>query len=835
MPTISPQEFDDEIHFVWDDAVKRSFYDKIPHTFRKAAEKLEFAEIVTSHLKFGYSLLGKQAVTDELIPKQKLEDILTSLAEIDELRIFIGAGETPSFGGLHDIRETLHKIEIEGSTIYQDDGLPLLESIRMMRAIREFFARRTKDAPTLWKTAIHLFEDKMIELALDSVFDEVGNIKDSASAELRSIRREIIATAERLRSKLNALVKQYSAEDYLQEDLVTQRDGRFVVPVKSEHKRQVSGMIHSVSQTGQTIYIEPQETNDLNNELRSLEFAEMREIDQILRKLTERMRDSVPAIRFSLKAVSHLEAVNSKTRYAMRCSCYSPNVKSFPKIDDREFILRGARHPFLIERLGEKNTVPFDLAMSKENRTLVLTGPNAGGKTVLLKSTGLLSLMALSGLPIPAAPDSIVPTFDSLAVDIGDAQSIADDLSTFSSHVKTLKDIIERSDEHTLTLLDEIGSGTAPEEGGALAESILEHLTNQGGFTISTTHYGRLAAFAETTEGAVNGSMEFNEEDLRPTYRFRLNIPGSSHAFDIAERYEMSKKIISRARVLAGAKTTRLDELIESLNRKEQEVAAKKAESERELGKARVERMEYERLHDEVTLQRKDILAKASKEADALLSNVNTYVERTIREAREAAEIEKAPIKEEKAPKLAQLRAKQKEELKELQEKVSEHYEATNKEEVENELPIEAGSKVRLLSNPGQVGDVLSLKGNDVEVIFGSMTMRMKTDKLQRISNAEARKETRSTMRTSTYFDEQFSPRIDLRGLYGDEGVLKVEKFLSDAASHSVDKVEIIHGMGTGALGKKIQQSLKAHPLVKSFRYGEPNEGGAGVTVVEIN
>lgn len=351
MPTLSPQEFDDDIHFVWDDAAKRSFYDKIPHTFRKAAEKLEFSEIVTSHLKFGYSLLGKQAVTDELVPKQKLEDILTSLAEIDELRIFLGAGETPSFGGLHDIRETLHKIEIEGSTIYQDDGLPLLESIRMMRAIREFFARRTKDAPTLWKTAIHLFEDKIIELALDSVFDEAGNIKDSASAELRSIRREIIATAERLRSKLSALVKQYSAEDYLQEDLVTQRDGRFVVPVKSEHKRHVSGMIHSVSQTGQTIYIEPQETNDLNNELRSLEFAEMREIDLILRKLTERMRDSVPAIRFSLKAVSHLEAVNSKTRYAMRNSCYSPNVKSFPKIDDRQFILRGARHPFLIERL----------------------------------------------------------------------------------------------------------------------------------------------------------------------------------------------------------------------------------------------------------------------------------------------------------------------------------------------------------------------------------------------------------------------------------------------------------------------------------------------------
>jgi DNA mismatch repair protein MutS2 len=835
MPTLSPQEFDDEIHFVWDDAAKRSFYSQIPHTFRKAAEKLEFAEIVTSHLKFAYSFLGKQQITDELIPKQNLDEITTSLAEIDELRIFLGVGETPSFGGLHDIREILHKIEIEGSTIYQDDGLPLLETIRMMRSVREFFAKRTKDVPTLWKTAIHLFEDKLVELALDSVFDETGNIKDSASSELREIRREIITTAERLRNKLNALMKQYSAEDYLQEELVTQRDGRFVVPVKSEHKRHVSGMIHSVSQTGQTIYIEPQETNDLNNELRSLEFAEMREIDQILRRLTERMRDAVPSLRRSLKAASHLEAVNAKTRYAMKAGCHSPNVKSFRKIEDRELVLRNARHPFLIERLGEKQTVPFDVTMTIDKRTLVLTGPNAGGKTVLLKSTGLLSLMALSGIPIPAAPDSIIPTFDSLAVDIGDSQSIADDLSTFSSHVKALKEIIEHTNEHSLVLLDEIGSGTAPEEGGALAESILEHLNKQASFTIATTHYGRLAAFAETTDGAINGSMEFNEDDLRPTYKFRLNVPGSSHAFDIAERYEMPKKIISRARQLAGAKTTRLDELIESLNRKEQELASKKAESEKELGKIRVERMEYERLHNEIALQRKDILAKASKEADGLLSNVNTYVERTIREAREAAAAENAPVKAEKAPKLAQLRAKQKDELKELQAKVSEHYETANREEDTSELPIEVGAKVRLLSNPGQVGDVISLKGNDAEVVFGSMTMKLKTDKLQRISNAEARKEKRSIERTSTYFDEQFAHRIDLRGLYGDEGVLKVEKFLSDAASHSVDKVEIIHGMGTGALGKKIQQSLKAHPLVKSFRYGEPNEGGAGVTIVEIN
>jgi DNA mismatch repair protein MutS2 len=331
--------------------------------------------------------------------------------------------------------------------------------------------------------------------------------------------------------------------------------------------------------------------------------------------------------------------------------------------------------------------------------------------------------------------------------------------------------------------------------------------------------------------------MEFSETDLKPTYRFRINIPGSSHAFDIAERYKLSHKVITRARELAGTNTTRLDDLIESLGQKEQDMIAKRTEAERELGKARIEKIEYERLHNDLLLQKKVLLSKASEQASALVSEANTLIERAIREARESAQEESAPAKKEerKTPQLAKLRTAQKEEFKQFSEKVDEHRSEAAKSAQTEELPLEVGAKVKLFSNPGQIGEVISLKGKDAEVIFGSMTMKVNSDKLEVVSKKEARKEERATIRqTGSFYDEQFSHRIDLRGEYGDEGVMHVEKYLSDATVRNLERVEIIHGMGTGALGRRIQQSLKGSPFVESFRYGEPNEGGAGVTIVEL-
>lgn len=815
------------------DQLRAQFLRDIPHQFRRAALVLEYDKILLEHLRFAHSPLGRLALAKELLPKGDREKIVTSFTEIDELRALIGSGEIPSYDGIKDIRAILHKVEIEGSTIYIDEGLPLLRTLKAMRFLRDFFASRTKSAPTIWKSAVHLFEDRLIEMAFDSVFEDNGSVKDSASSELSRIRRDIVTTGERLRNKLASLIKKFTEDDLLQENIITQRDGRAVIPVKTEHKRKIAGMIHSVSQTGQTIYIEPAETIELNNELRSHEFAEQREIDRILRELTERIRSSVPALLRSLEIAGHLEAIYAKSRYAVSIEASAPTIQAHRDPKDAVIVLHEARHPFLISKLGRAKTMPFSMTLDDAKRTLVLTGPNAGGKTVLLKTVGILLLMSHSGIPIPAMPDAILPSVDGLYVDIGDAQSIADDLSTFSSHIRSLKEIIEQANEYSVVLLDEIGSGTAPEEGGALAESILEHLTKNAGFTIATTHYGRLAAFAETYEGAINGSMEFSEADLKPTYRFRIGIPGSSHAFDIAERYELPKRIITHARQIAGGKSSRLEDLIHSLSAKEQEIAIRKAEIEKELGRSRIERLEYERLSGEITSQKKKILAEASNKADELLTKANSYVERAIREAREAAVPAPKDHAKEAATQLADLRREQKIELEEIVKEVEEH-KMQSAPKVKVDLELKVGAKVKLLSNPAQMGDVVAIKGSEAEVMFGSMKMKAKLSQLEVISNKEARHEDRKIKQFGTFFDDAFSPRIDLRGKYGDEGVTEVEKFIATANARGLNKVEILHGTGTGALGRRIHQSLKSNPDVAAFRFGERTEGGMGVTIVEL-
>jgi DNA mismatch repair protein MutS2 len=809
--------------------LRASFLRSIPRQFQAAAEKLELDLVLEAHLKQTSTPLGKLALAKELIPTLDRQKIITSLTEIDELRVLIALGDMPSFSGVSDIRTILHKVELEGSTIYHDEGLPLVQTLKALRLLRDFFAKRTKQTPTIWKSAIHLFEDRIVELAFEAVFDENGNVRDNASSQLHSIRREIVATSERLRTKLALLMKKYNEDDLLQEQIITLREGRTVIPVKAENKRRVSGMIHSVSQTGQTIYIEPTETIDLNNEMRSLEFAEQREIDRILRELTDRLRESVKPLLYSLEVVGHLEAIYAKARYANSIFATTPTLVQQHSPSELKLDLKEARHPFLIAKLGKDKTIPFTISLDDAKHTLVLTGPNAGGKTVLLKTTGLLLLLVHSGLPISAAEGSVIPSIDGLYVDIGDSQSIADDLSTFSSHIRSLKNILQQTNEYSVVLLDEIGSGTAPEEGGALAESILEHLTKFAGFTIATTHYGRLAAFAEAVEGAINGSMEFDQASLTPTYKFRPGVPGSSHAFEIAERYELPKKIISRAKELAGGKSNRLEDLINSLAAKEQDMEVRRAESEKELGKARFERLEYERQRDEISAERKKILSQTSRQAEELLSKANSLIEKAIREAREAA----APVQQANVD-LAELRTKQKQDLKKLTEEIEEQTGAVIVKEQPN-LEVKVGAKVKLLSNPGQSGEVLVINGKDAEVLFGTMKMKMKLSLLEVVSNAEARKEERKQpTKTGSYYDEMFKPKIDLRGKYGDEGVIEVEKFLYDANARGLTKIEILHGTGTGALGRRIHDYLRSSPIVATFRFGERHEGGMGVTLVEL-
>ncbi len=627
-------EFEDSKEFNL--RLAEEFLRSIAPTFRHAARELELDKICIAHLQLAHTTPGKQAIVRELLPKSDTLAIDRSLTEIREMRLFLISGEAPRFSGLTDIAPTLRKVEIEGSTLIIDEGFRMLSAMKAMRMMREFFSRRHEEAPLLWKTAIHLFDDKVLELHFDTVFDDTGKIRDSASPELSRIRHDMVRAAEILRNRLMAIVRRLSEDEFVRDEIITQREGRYVVPIKVEHKRRVPGFIHSVSQTGQTVFIEPSETLELNNELRSLEFAEQREIDRILRMLADRLRSSIPDLRASLQAAAHLDAVHAKGAYALRIVAEDAVLEQQSTKRDRVFTLTNARHPLLIEKIGRDRTIPLTIQLDEDRRTLVLTGPNAGGKTVLLKTVGILSLMAHAGLPIPVGADCRLPMMDGIFVEIGDSQSIADDLSTFSSHVRSLVEILGDVTRSSLVLLDEIGGGTAPEEGGALAQSILEHLTRISCFTIATTHYGRLAAYAESSPAVENGSMEFDRATLAPTFRFRAGVPGSSHAFDIAERFGLGHNLVQHARELTGEQSNRIEDLTASLEALQQEARTRKTEAERELGAARAARMEFERKVSEADEIRRTAKKRASEEAEEILKRANQFVERAVREAKEA-------------------------------------------------------------------------------------------------------------------------------------------------------------------------------------------------------
>jgi DNA mismatch repair protein MutS2 len=815
----------------------REFLKSMPRSFRHAASELEYDKIYLAHSRYCFTSLGKTALLQELRPKPDVIEIDRSLAEIGELRRLVETDDIPNFAGLDDIASVLRKVEIAGSSIYVEEGAKILRSIKAMRALREYFSRRAQQAPQLWKEGVHLFDDRLLEMHFDAVFDQSGAVKDSASSELQRIRRDILHTADQLRNRLGAILRKLTEEDFVQEDLITQREGRFVVPVKVEHKRRVPGFIHSVSQSGQTVFVEPSETLELNNELRSLEFAEQREIDRILRSLADQLRGSVPQLQRSLKAAARIEAVYAKARYSSEIHASDVRVEQQIKGRPRRVLLQNARHPLLLTKLGRQKTIPLTLELDEDRRTLVLTGPNAGGKTVLLKTLGLITLMAQSGIPAPVDPEGYLPMMDGVFVEIGDSQSLADDLSTFSSHVTSLARILSDVTRESLVLLDEIGGGTAPEEGGAIAESILEQLTRIGAITIATTHYGRLAAFAESTRGAINGSMEFSRETLTPTFRFRLGVPGSSHAFEIAERFGLAHGVIERARVLRGEEGLKLEELVQSLEQLQHEARERKVDAERELGAARIARLDYERKRDEVEDIRRNAKTNATREAEDILKRANTFVERAVREAKEAAaaEVQSAATRQSD---LKSLRAQQEQERQQLLTELEQVRPKPIERAEPEKLDLKVGAKVRLKSNPGQTGTVISMKGKDIEIEIGALRMRAKTDQLEVVSGGEARKSDRSVRQeisqATKYLATTMEPRIDLRGQYGDDAVMEVDRFLADAAAHNLSRVEIVHGIGTGALAKRISQHMKGHPLVATYRYGEPQEGGAGVTIVEL-
>ncbi len=786
------------------------------NAFVTACERLDYRKILHQIAHYAPSQLGQEAI-ERLMPTNDAARISVDHNRVSECKRMIESeqGGFP-IDGIKDIRLALNRATIENNTLTPHELLEVASTLHAGAALKAFIDKRREHYPELGSLCRTLSANKVLEYNITQAIDENGYVKDSASRELREVRQSIIALHMQLSKKLERILRDVSEQGMAQDDIITTREGRMVLPIKTEKKNMVPGFIHSASATGLTVYIEPAETLALNNEISELHFREKREIDKVLLALTRQVAESRIEIREDVRILTIIESTYAKARYSIEIKGNKPFL-----IENGSLLLMQARHPLLMQKHGRDGVVPLDVELGGASTTLLITGPNAGGKTVALKTVGLLTLMVQSGIHIPAAADSEFPLFENVFVNIGDNQSIEDDLSTYSSQMLQLKEIVDEADEHSLVLIDEIGAGTDPTEGGAIAAAILRTLTSRGALTIATTHHGSLKAFAYETPGVENSAMEFNQASLQPTYRFRVGVPGSSYALVIARRLGMSAEVLLDAQEMLGHEQTNLERLLLDLEARTQD-----AEKERlALASERVEnkklRDEYETKIKQLKQEVKDVKSAALRSAQEIIDRAHAAIENSVREIK-AQNAEKTVVKQWRA------------EVDAIDEFIRKESDAVNEHETpsaERLGEFEIGDEVVLASNrqPGKALTRPDAQGN-LTVAFNSVKMKVNVSQLTSGRTAPKPAE------ESSYFVKPVSAtEVDLRGMYGDEAVAVVDKFMDDATMSGLHRIDIIHGKGTGALRKRIHMFLKEDKRVVSFKLGEWNEGGSGVTVVELH
>ena len=783
--------------------------------FQSAAEKLEFRKILNRLQAFASSDLGKHAA-EHLTPKYASEELAVELNRVDEMKRILESDDPFPIDGIRDIRETLQRAGVENSVLQATELLPIAYTLAASRNIKAFLQKRNESHRELHALSSLVVANKILEYNITQAIDENGLVKDSASKELKIVRADMVAMYETLRKQLARILKNVSDQGFAQEEIITTRDGRMVIPVKTEQKNSVPGFIHSSSASGLTVFVEPAETLPLNNAILELHFREHREIEKILRALTEQVRELHLELLRGLNVLQHLDLIYAKGKYSIEIKGNKPYLKESGSLK-----IVDARHPILLLRHPRERIVPLSLEIGSGFGTLLITGPNAGGKSVAMKTVGVLVLMVQSGIHIPASPESEFPVVSKLFVDIGDDQSIENDLSTFSSHVVRLKEILESADNKSLVLIDEIGAGTDPVEGGALAAAVLKRLTAAGAFVIATTHQVSLKAFAHETEGIENGAMEFDQGSLMPTYRFRLGVPGSSYALEIARRLGVPPALIAEAERMVGDQKSRLEKLILDLENRSQMLSKEFEAIEAERVKVKDLTIDYETKLAGLKTEILRIKTKAVEEAKEIVSRANSIIEKSVLEIRQH-QAEKRYIVESKRE-IKELRG----EILDIEKNLLESGASAPHEEHK----ITKGSVIRLKAN-GELGQVLQESDSNgmIQVAVGSIKMRIHQNEVTPSARTSLVKQPSIYLPAETTAERE----IDVRGLYGDEALEHVDKFIDTAMLSGLHRVDIIHGKGTGALKKKIGAFLTSDSRVKSYRLGEWNEGGAGITVVEL-
>ena len=785
--------------------------------FEKSIQTLELPRVLEK--------LAEQAVTAEgkdrclaLRPFTDVDDVQRALDETTAAVNMTALRGSPSFSGVRPVRASLQRADMGGALNTREllDIAAVLRSARSAKEYGEGEGDRTKTCiDHLFRslTANRFLEDKITGAIVGE--DEIA---DAASPELAAIRRHIRATASKVRDILNKLISSSQAR-YLQDAIITQRNDRFVVPVKSEHKNDVPGLVHDVSSSGSTFFIEPMGVVKANNELKELQSREEKEIERILAELSAECAQFKEDIAQDYDLLIILDVIFAKARLAYRMR------GAAPRLDPKGLYLRKARHPLL----DPNKAVSNDLMLGENFDTLVITGPNTGGKTVTLKTIGLLTLMAQCGLHIPVGDGSCVKVFSRVLSDIGDEQSIAQNLSTFSSHMVNIVGILEQADDETLILFDELGAGTDPIEGAALAAAIIESAREMGALVAATTHYAELKVYAMTTKGVENASCEFDVDSLAPTYRLLIGIPGKSNAFAISQRLGLPKEIIQKAAARIDAENVRFEDVLTQLDEQRQEMEREKeaaAKLRREMEETAKASREYKA---QMEAERQKAVEKAQAEARAILDEARDTADQVFKELND---MRRRQRKEEDWQRVNDERAALRHRLNEAEGKLGQRPEEPVPPPTR---PAKAGDTVELVKMGTQATVLAVNKDGSLQLQAGILKITAKQDEV-RVVEGESIKSAKKVVQRAEHKLRSLgaSPEVDLRGMMTDEAIGALDLFLDNAVLGKLGEVRIIHGKGTGAVRKAVRDHLKRSRYVKSFRPGRYGEGEDGVTIAEL-
>jgi DNA mismatch repair protein MutS2 len=782
----------------------------------KAIETLEFHKIRQQLTTFASSSLGRE-LAEKLTPSTDFTEIVRLQEETDEAaKVLRLKGHVP-LGGVFNILPHVKRAEI-GSMLHPDEFVEIASTIRASRILKTFLGELVEEEdvslPILQEYGENLNPPTELYRIITSAISENGDVLDSASEKLRSLRTQIRSLEGRVREKLENIIRSSSAQKMLSDAIITIRNDRFVIPVKQEYRSHFGGMVHDQSSSGQTLFIEPQSIVQLNNELHQTKMKEQAEIQRILTELSTKTATYSEELKQLVSILRELDFMFTKAKFGASMKATKPMMNN-----DGVIRLFRARHPFI----PIDEVVANDIELGKDFTTIVITGPNTGGKTVTLKTVGLITLMAQAGLQIPAQDGSEVAVFESVFADIGDEQSIEQSLSTFSSHMVNIVEILRHVDSKSLVLFDELGAGTDPQEGAALAMSILDEVHRRGARVIATTHYPELKAYSYNRDGVTNASVEFDIESLSPTYRLLIGVPGRSNAFEIYKRLGLPNDIIENAKTHIHVESNKVDNMIASLERSTR-LAEKEEEEAKDLLKA------AEKLHKDLQKamiefynKKDELYEQARQEAKSIVRNAEREAEEIIRTLRQMQLEKGAEIKEHE---LIEARKR----LEGVVPEAKQDRHPPIKKKVKQDF--KPGDEVKVLSFDQKGHLIERVSENEWQVQIGIIKMKVEEDDLELIKS-KPKKETQhiASIKGKEY---HVGLELDLRGERYEDALVRLEKYIDDALLAGYPRVSIIHGKGTGALRTGVQNYLKNHRQVKSFHFGNANEGGTGVTIVEF-